>query len=194
MVSRSIMLDAARYRWLRQQHWSDGPLCVVLRPREAVKLGYFCPSLEYLDDLIDAEMGDPGMEADVADLARRAGLYDALGDGTRWQSQDGPSVSTADLELLLALAAGAETAKAPDVNLEQAVREWNDSLPAGTLGEVHIGTLLGRVRAALGVKVVGQCPKKVPGSMFRCWLSEGHEGPCSERGSDGVNTPDGSKT
>ena len=45
--------DAARYRWLRQQSWYDSPIACVMRPKEAVKLGHDCPSLERLDALID---------------------------------------------------------------------------------------------------------------------------------------------
>lgn len=49
-----LALDAARYRWLRTQHWNEAPLCVVSSPRQSVKLGYECPSMERLDDVIDA--------------------------------------------------------------------------------------------------------------------------------------------
>lgn len=46
--------NADRYRWLRQQNWSEAALCVVARPKDAVKLGYDCPSMERLDAEIDA--------------------------------------------------------------------------------------------------------------------------------------------
>jgi uncharacterized protein YhaN len=46
--------DAARYRWLRSQHWDTGTLAVVANPKSAVKLGGYCPSLEQLDADIDA--------------------------------------------------------------------------------------------------------------------------------------------
>lgn len=45
-------VDAKRYQWLRAQHWNDNTLCVVARPKEAVKLGFSCPSGELLDDAI----------------------------------------------------------------------------------------------------------------------------------------------
>lgn len=45
--------DAERYRWLRAQHWSEAPVCVVARPKDAVRLGYYCPSLDRLDAIID---------------------------------------------------------------------------------------------------------------------------------------------
>lgn len=51
--------DAERYRWLRSQHWSESPLCVVAQPREAVKLGRFCPSMEHLDAAVDEAMMAP---------------------------------------------------------------------------------------------------------------------------------------
>lgn len=49
-----LKADAERYRWLRAQHWSDGVLAVVSRPKEALKLGSYAPSHELLDDVIDA--------------------------------------------------------------------------------------------------------------------------------------------
>lgn len=48
--------DADRYRWLREQHWSESKLCVVKEPSDAVKIGYSCPSLGMLDEEIDAAM------------------------------------------------------------------------------------------------------------------------------------------
>lgn len=53
----ALQIKAARYDWLRQQHWSSSQLCVVAQPKEAVKLGYDCPSDERLDEMIDREMG-----------------------------------------------------------------------------------------------------------------------------------------
>lgn len=48
--------DAERYRWLRAQHWNDSLLAVVADPKDAVKLGHDCPSLDRLDAAIDAAM------------------------------------------------------------------------------------------------------------------------------------------
>ena len=48
--------DAARYRWLRKQHWSNGYFCVVRDPRKSVRLGMDCPNLELLDNAVDAAM------------------------------------------------------------------------------------------------------------------------------------------
>lgn len=48
--------DAARYRWLREQNWNESEMAVVCRPKEAVKLGFDCPSRKRLDDAIDAAM------------------------------------------------------------------------------------------------------------------------------------------
>ena len=50
----AMRADAERYRWLRQQHWYEAALCVVVNPKNAVKLGHDCPSLERLDAAIDA--------------------------------------------------------------------------------------------------------------------------------------------
>jgi hypothetical protein len=49
-------IDAKRYRWLRGQNWNDSLLAVVADPKDAVKLGQDCPSLERLDEQIDAAM------------------------------------------------------------------------------------------------------------------------------------------
>jgi hypothetical protein len=47
--------DAERYRWLRAQHWDEAPIACVANPKEAIKLGHDCPSLERLDAAIDAQ-------------------------------------------------------------------------------------------------------------------------------------------
>lgn len=45
---------AARYRWLRQQHWENARIFVVAGSKEQVRLGTDCPSDERLDAMIDA--------------------------------------------------------------------------------------------------------------------------------------------
>lgn len=52
--NKALRADAERYRWLREQNWHDSDLCVVRRPRQAIKLGYDCPSVERLDEFCDA--------------------------------------------------------------------------------------------------------------------------------------------
>lgn len=52
----AMRLDAARYRWLRAQNWNDGELAVVANPKQAVKLGHDCPSMDRLDSAIDLSM------------------------------------------------------------------------------------------------------------------------------------------
>ena len=52
--------DAARYRWLRTQHWSESYLCVVANPKQAVKLGHDCPIHRRLDTAIDAARKQEG--------------------------------------------------------------------------------------------------------------------------------------
>lgn len=47
---------AERYQWLREQHWSSSPIACVENPKEAIKLGYNCPSQYFLDDAIDTAM------------------------------------------------------------------------------------------------------------------------------------------
>lgn len=51
--------DAARYRWLREQHWSNKGMCVVAKA-ENVKLGSFCPSTDLLDAAIDEALQSQG--------------------------------------------------------------------------------------------------------------------------------------
>lgn len=60
--------DAERYRWLRKEHWSNGLFCVVRNPKKSVKLGMDCPSLELLDNAIDAciKFGTPAAGAEGA--------------------------------------------------------------------------------------------------------------------------------
>ena len=53
-LAAELRENAARYEWLRAQHWESSPLCVVCDPKDAVKLGRTCPSGEYLDMEIDA--------------------------------------------------------------------------------------------------------------------------------------------
>lgn len=48
--------DAARYRWLRQQHWNEAEMFVVAGSKSQVRLGADCPSLVRLDDIIDAAL------------------------------------------------------------------------------------------------------------------------------------------
>lgn len=58
-----MVKDAARYRWLREQHWNEAPpLCVVTRPKQAVRLGHDCPTLDRLDAAVDAAMGAAGVK------------------------------------------------------------------------------------------------------------------------------------
>lgn len=49
--------DAARYRWLREQDWFSGPLCVLRDPKRVltsgIGLGADCPSRSRLDTAID---------------------------------------------------------------------------------------------------------------------------------------------
>ena len=45
--------DAERYRKLRQQHWYDSPIAVVVNPKQSIKMGSVCPSEERLDEIID---------------------------------------------------------------------------------------------------------------------------------------------
>jgi len=48
-----LRVDAERYKWLRKQHWNEGPIAVVVSPKKHTRLGAICPSLELLDDTID---------------------------------------------------------------------------------------------------------------------------------------------
>lgn len=52
----SLKRDAARYRWLREQHWEKNTLSVVVRPRTNCTLGTIIPTGDYLDSLVDTEM------------------------------------------------------------------------------------------------------------------------------------------
>lgn len=52
-VEHGRSINAERYEWLRQRHWYDSTMCVVLYPKQAVKLAQTCPSHEMLDAMID---------------------------------------------------------------------------------------------------------------------------------------------
>lgn len=52
----AVERNAKRYEWLRAQHWSDAPLCVVADPKNSVKLARTCPFGDQLDAAIDKEM------------------------------------------------------------------------------------------------------------------------------------------
>lgn len=53
----ALRKDAERYRYLREQHWNNGKLCVVHDVKKDIRyLGCDCPSLERLDAVIDAEI------------------------------------------------------------------------------------------------------------------------------------------
>jgi hypothetical protein len=49
--------DAERYRWLRDQDWFDGPMCVLCDPKrvltKGIGIGADCPSRDRLDTAID---------------------------------------------------------------------------------------------------------------------------------------------
>ena len=51
---RELEADAMRYRKLRECHWNESPICVVVDPKQMVKLGADCPTTTRLDDAIDA--------------------------------------------------------------------------------------------------------------------------------------------
>ena len=55
---RRMSEDAARYRKLRNEHWSNGRVAVVANPKEVVRLGSYCPSGELLDKFIDSLKGE----------------------------------------------------------------------------------------------------------------------------------------
>ena len=46
------MVHAENYQWLREQQWDTSSLFVVCGPKENVRIGTYCPSLERLDDAI----------------------------------------------------------------------------------------------------------------------------------------------
>jgi hypothetical protein len=46
-------VDGERYRWLRQQHWNESTLFVVVGHHSVVRIGTYCPSDDLLDAAID---------------------------------------------------------------------------------------------------------------------------------------------
>lgn len=57
-AAQALEADAARYRWLREQNWFNGPLCVLSDPKRVltrgIGLGADCPFGSRLDAAIDA--------------------------------------------------------------------------------------------------------------------------------------------
>lgn len=66
--------NAARYEHLREQTWDKAPFCVVMRPKEAVKLGYDCPSHERLDAIVDKARGDTTLTVERVNENIRAAI------------------------------------------------------------------------------------------------------------------------
>jgi hypothetical protein len=54
--------DAARYRLLRSMTWDAGVMCVVVEPKENLRLGSYCPSQQLLDEALDALLSDSGSQ------------------------------------------------------------------------------------------------------------------------------------
>lgn len=52
--NEALRKDAERYRWLRAQHWDSSAICCVVDPKVTTKLGAYCPSLDLLDQAVDA--------------------------------------------------------------------------------------------------------------------------------------------
>lgn len=76
-MAAALELDAARYRWLRDQHWSEAAVAVVSDPKQNVRLGAYCPSGDLLDAAIDAALKvgagyTAKNETPNAELTRRA--------------------------------------------------------------------------------------------------------------------------
>lgn len=55
-AENGLLVDAIRYRWLRQQHWDHSAMAVVSDPKANVRLGTYCPSEDQLDAAIDTAM------------------------------------------------------------------------------------------------------------------------------------------
>ena len=55
---QDVEKDAARYRYLRSQHWTDNTWAVVHHPRQSLQLGSYCPNEHILDADIDAAIKD----------------------------------------------------------------------------------------------------------------------------------------
>lgn len=53
---KDLQLAADRYNFLREQQWNTSPIAVVKYPKDNVKLGSDCPSMERLDEIIDVCM------------------------------------------------------------------------------------------------------------------------------------------
>lgn len=52
----ALVKDAARYRWLREQHWNKNVIGVVPDPKKALDLGIDTLAMTRLDNFIDKIM------------------------------------------------------------------------------------------------------------------------------------------
>lgn len=48
--------DAGRWRKFREMNWHNSPIVAVMGPKMNVRLGTDCPSVDRLDDIIDAAL------------------------------------------------------------------------------------------------------------------------------------------
>lgn len=78
--NKALRADAERYRWLRAQNWHDSDLCVVRRPRQAIKPGYDCPSGDRLDEFCGAGIAAQAA-AKTGDAAPAIGCERTESDG-----------------------------------------------------------------------------------------------------------------
>jgi hypothetical protein len=60
-----VIRDAARYRWLRSQHWDSAPFIVVVDPKKSIKLGHETLSLKRLDAAIDQRIQEDSRNAGI---------------------------------------------------------------------------------------------------------------------------------
>lgn len=49
---KTLELYAACYLWIREQTWDKSDFVVVRNPKQSLMLGSYCPSGEYLDEII----------------------------------------------------------------------------------------------------------------------------------------------
>lgn len=83
--------DAARYRYLRTQHWSGSDLAVIVNPKVNARLGSFCPSEELLDAQIDERLGLKKVTYEVVamrgDFDGYGYKYIDAGSGSDWRTR-----------------------------------------------------------------------------------------------------------
>jgi len=132
-------VDAERYRWLRSQCWTESSLSVVANPKEATKPGSHLPSLERLDDMIDAALVAADQNAGAQDDSDASGSRCAALTCTESVGQQNPVSASAGADSTTASLSAAPAGTTPETDAapDAAPTPENDLNKFGTARDVN---------------------------------------------------------